>query len=260
VRVVSAALIRDSVRTLVALLVLVAPRLARAQDQFEIQVYDAETAAPAETGVELHLNFVADGTAATNHLTHFAMEPHLGLARWCEIGFYLQAAALPDGELDFAGAKLRGKVRLPRRLAHDLIGLALNVELSYVPARYEPNVYGSELRPIADLRWRRLYAAVNPILSIDLGGPLAGRPQMEPAAKIAVSLVENVAIGAEYYGALGPINGPLPGAQQVHRLFGALDFSHRGPSVAIDLNLGVGYGLVAGDRWIAKAIVGIAPR
>src|SRR2546430_11333739 len=47
-----------------ACLVALAPRPAAAQDAFEIQVYDSETAAPARIGVELHVNAVAIGGAS----------------------------------------------------------------------------------------------------------------------------------------------------------------------------------------------------
>jgi len=45
----------------------------------------------------------------------------------------------------------------------------------------------------------------------------------------------------------------LPSAEQTHLLFGALDWS----SSIVDLNLGVGYGLGAGEQWVIKTIVGI---
>ena len=67
------------------------------------------------------------------HVSHLTLEPHLGLAHWCEIGGYLQAAIRADGTMDYAGVKLRWKMRVPHRLVHDIIGLALNLELSIVP-------------------------------------------------------------------------------------------------------------------------------
>jgi hypothetical protein len=119
---------------LFVLLGVLGPRPAWAQDRFEIQVYDAETAPQAAAGVEIHLNFVAvgsqvssaDGELPTHHVAHMTLEPHLGLSRWCELGAYIQAAVRPDGSFDYAGFKLRFKARIPRRLANNLIGLALN--------------------------------------------------------------------------------------------------------------------------------------
>ncbi len=240
---------------------------AAAQDRFEIQVYDVETAPPAGFGVELHTNYVASGTRQaspdgelpTDRVTHLTLEPHLGLADWCELGGYLQSAIQPDGRFWYAGAKIRFKARVPGRMANDLLGLALNVELSAVPATYEANVFGSELRPIVDLQWKRLYAAVNPIIDVDLAGPLAGRPQLEPAAKVALTAFEGFRAGFEYYSGLGPVTGFYPFAQETHQLYAAVDYVHRvTPDVSFDLNLGVGYNLVGtGDRWVGKLIIGI---
>jgi hypothetical protein len=249
-----------------AILALLPAGLARAQDRFEIQVYDSETAPKGGTGIEMHVNFVASGTQTvapdgelpTNHVTHVTFEPHLGLASWCELGGYFQTAISPDGSISYAGFKLRYKIRVPHRLAHQLIGLAMNFELSWVPSTYEANVYGSEVRPILDLKWRRLYFAINPILSIDLGGALAGQPQLQPAAKFTVSIVPMLAMGVEYYAAFGPINQPFGLAEQSHRLLGVLDITHKlTEKMNFELNIGAGYTFGAGDPWVAKMIVGI---
>ena len=246
-------------RAAILLAVMGLARTAAAQDRFEIQVYDVETAAPRALGLELHLNYATQGTTtasagevATDRLAHFTLEPHVGVVRWLELGGYLQFALRPDGSFDFGGVKLRGKFRWPNRIAGGLIGLAANVEVSWIPSAYEPNVYGSELRPVIDLRWRRLFASVNPILDMDLGGALAGRPQFQPAAKVALELVPDCEIGVEYYGALGPLDAPLPASQQSHRVFGVVDLKMG----SVDLNLGVGYGVLESERWTMKAILG----
>jgi len=53
-------------RALAMFAVFSCARVAAAQDAFEIQVYDSETAAPADVGLEAHLNYVAVGAAATS--------------------------------------------------------------------------------------------------------------------------------------------------------------------------------------------------
>ena len=63
------------------------PGAASAQDAFEIQVYDAETAAPGEIGLETHLNSVLtgrrsttlSGEAPTHRVFHATLEPHFGV-------------------------------------------------------------------------------------------------------------------------------------------------------------------------------------
>jgi hypothetical protein len=239
------------------LLAVALARPARAQDAFEIQVYDSETARPGESGLETHANVnaigvretSAEGALPTHLVTHLTFEPHIGLCRFCEAGAYFQTAIRPDGRFDYAGVKLRFKVRTPR-LARGHVGLALNVEWSSVPREYEPARMAFELRPIADVRWRRLYASVNPIVGFSVFGAGAGVPDFDPAATVLVNVAGPVELGAEYYGAIG--SGPA--SEQVHRLFGVASvvFARWG------LQVGAGYGFVAGERVIVKAIVSVA--
>ena len=238
---------------LVVLAVLAcATRTAHAQDAFEIQVYDVETAVHGDPGLEAHLNqHVIEHAPDETHLT---LEPHYGLTDWAELGGYFQTAMTSTGELDYAGVKLRLKVRVPHRVWMKRIGLALNGELSDVPARFEPNVYGSELRPIVDLIAGRLYASVNPIVTTDLGGTLRGLPQFEPAAKITVKACKTVAIGVEGYGAFGPFDAL--GSERVTRLFGVVDVT----GAWWDLNVGAGWTWGLEDHPIVKLIVGIHPQ
>ena len=241
----------------VVVLLLLLPRAARAQDAFEIQVYDAETAPRGDTGFELHVNNAVvgvqqpspEGELPSQRVTHLTLEPHVGLARWCEAGGYLQTAIRPDGNFDYAGVKLRFKIRWPRRL-RGLVGLALNFELSSVPREYEATQLGSELRPIVDVEWRRIYAAVNPILGIDFEGALAGHPQLQPAATVLLRALPGWQLGLEYYGAYGAIDHPAPAGEQVHRLFVVSTFEHKW----FGFHIGAGYGFAAGDKWIIKSI------
>jgi hypothetical protein len=155
-----------------AVVALVVARAAHAQDAFEIQVYDAETARRGEPGLELHVNeHLIDRAPSETHLT---LEPHYGLTAWAELGGYVQTAVISTGDVAYAGVKLRLKVRWPERVWCGRIGLALNGELSDVPARFEPNVWGSELRPIVDLIVGRIYAAVNPDLLTYPAAELSG--------------------------------------------------------------------------------------
>jgi hypothetical protein len=236
------------------------PISATGQDKFEIQVYDSQTDTILVPRVEIHLNYAQSGTSQaseegelpTNHVAHYTLEPQTGLADWCEIGGYFQTALRPEGTFDFAGVKLRFKARLLQPL-WNVVRLAVNTEISMIPSAYEASRWGSEVRPIADLRLGLFYASVNPILSIDFQGAYAGRPQLQPATKASLDLVPGLALGAEYYAGLGPIDGFFSSAEQTHQLFGALDWS----SSLVDLNFGVGYGFGAGERWVTKAIVGI---
>ncbi len=225
--------------------------VAHAQDEFEIQVYDVETARQGDPGVELHLSHhLIDGAA---NQTHTTFEPHYGLRDWLELGGYLQASEARGERPEFAGVKLRLKARVPHRYWHERIGLAINGELSIVPSQFEPAVYGSEIRPIAEIRAGALYAAVNPNITIDLAGDEAGHPQLEPCAKLAYLLPDGFAVGVEGYGAFGPVDNL--GSESFER--GYVTFDYRGS--AIDINFGIGATHGSADQAIGKLIFGIHP-
>jgi len=223
---------------------------AHAQDEFEIQVYDAETAKLGEPGLEIHINEHLIQAAPDE--THVTFEPHYGLRDWAELGAYLQTSLSSDG-FAYAGVKLRLKVRWPRRVWRDRVGLAVNFEISDIPARFEPDVWGSEVRPIADLRVGRIYAAVNPIVSTDLAGTLAGRPQFEPAAKLGISVARSLMLGFEWYGGFGPFDAF--GSTAVDRSFVTLDVD----GGWWDLDFGIGANWGSPDHPIAKLIFGMHP-
>ena len=242
-----------------AVLMLLLPLCAAAQDAFEIQVYNAETAPPLQVGAEMHLNhffvgsLVGDGPERpTNHVTHLTLEPHVGIASWCEAGGYFLMAFRADGTYDFAGLKLRFKMRWPAKL-WGVLGLALNQELSMTRRDYEADELGWEIRPVLDLEWQRLYLAVNPIVSVPLGARVVV-PELAPSFKGAVRVVDFLSVGAEYYAAFGPLNRAVPVAEQSHRLFGALDFEWKYGRQLYDLNFAVGYGFTGPEKWIAKLI------
>jgi hypothetical protein len=232
----------------VTALIVAAGRRASAQDEFEIQVYDADTAKRNEVGLEVHVNeHLLPGRPDQTHVT---LEPHYGLREWLELGCYLQGSIDDAGDFEFAGAKLRAKFRRPHRVWNGRIGLAVNFELSDVPTQFEANQYGSEIRPIIDLRAGPWYAAVNPILSTDLAGTFRGEPQFEPAAKLSIAVMTSVMLGVELYGAYGPINDL--GREDVNRAFGVVDIV----GTRWDLNAGIGVNAGIPDHPIVKLIVG----
>lgn len=250
--------------TLPGLSILLACFAASAQDRFEIQVYDSEVAEAGHFGLELHTNYgfagrrepSPEGELPTEHVLRATLEPHVGVFGWGEVGAYLQSALRPGGPVDYAGVKLRFKAKWPDKLLNGALGLAFNVELSRLPADYEANVWGTELRPIVDLRLGPVYGAVNPIVGIDLQGSKAGHPQFDPAFKLAFFARPEVSFGGEYYAGLGPFDSFSPAAQQSHQLYAVMDLA----GDLFDLNVGLGRGFGAADPWVAKAIIGIHPK
>src|SRR5262245_3308377 len=98
-------LVQRCMRVCAVLAFAVVARPAAAEDAFEIQVYDANTAPPGEAGIELHLNYhVIDRAPDEIHVT---FEPHYGILEWAEVGGYLQTATTTTGDVAYAGVKLR---------------------------------------------------------------------------------------------------------------------------------------------------------
>jgi hypothetical protein len=230
-----------------ALAAVLAARPAAAVDPFEIQVYDGTANPPGVPGLELHVNGVAAGLTtapapelAPNHQTHFTLEPALGLTQFWEIGAYLQSALLPDGAFSFAGAKLRSKlVTRPGWRAH--LRLGCNIELSWLPAKFEAQHWGGEIRNIAAWENARWMFAVNPIIEVSFQGtPFA----FAPAATAVFKIRGLASVGFEYYGDVDA---------RAHYLFQVVNIWTR----QIEINAGVGEGLTsASNALIGKLILG----
>jgi hypothetical protein len=100
------------VRPLFTLIVLCAAAAPlRAQDNYEIQVYGADTVARGFTMVELHSNFTAkgftesrNGVEPDSHAFHETLEITHGFTEWFETGFYIFTAARKDSGWQYAAA------------------------------------------------------------------------------------------------------------------------------------------------------------
>jgi len=248
------------VLTLVAASLLVHPR-AHATDAFEIQVYDATINEPLQPSFELHYNNVLEGRNTPeypneippDHLNHLTLEPALGIARYLEVGGYLQFVIDSQGVGHWAGAKLRTKWVVPED-TWEHWRLGINLEVARIPHPFEPDAWSAEVRPILGYETGRWAYYVNPILGWSLSGA-TGIPNFEPAAKLRWDTGLGFGIGVEYYGDIGPVNDVPAVSQQEHYLFAVGDLL-KGP---LELNFGVGYGLThASNRWILKLIVGKA--
>jgi hypothetical protein len=245
----------------VATLALVSPAEARAVDRFEIQVYDGTAHLPGVPGVELHVNTVPSGrpVAEPPELPaegqwHFTLEPSLGIKPWWELGAYLQAAHLSDGSFAYAGAKFRSKFVTPPGFdPHWRLGA--NVELAVLPAAYDRDRWGFELRPIAAWEDEHWLFALNPIVDVSLAGPgWSDGPSFEPAFMAKYKIAGKVALGIESYASFGPIVGPSPWSEQEHYIFEAFDLL---AVEGLELNAGIGEGFGAGSNGLVlKLIVG----
>lgn len=232
-----------------------------AQDNYEIQVYAAETVAPGATMVELHSNYTASGSQAiedgvqpTEHAWHETVEITHGWSEWFETGFYIFTSINPHYGWQWVGDHIRPRARVPESW-HWPVGVSVSMEVGYQRPAYSADTWTWEIRPIVDKQLGRWYLSFNPTLDRSFHGPGTAQGLVfSPNFKVGYDVTKQINAGLEYYGSLGPLSGFDPVAQQQQQIV---------PTV--DLNLGsdweVNFGLVCGlthatDHRIAKLILG----
>ena len=224
---------------------------ARAQDNYEIQVYGSETVAPRMTMAEVHSNVTAQGE---QHAVRETLELTHGFNDWFETGFYLFTTAGAGQSWSYVGDHIRPRVRVPPGW-HWPVGVSLSTEIGYVRARYAEDTWSWEVRPIVDKTLGRWYLAFNPALEKSLHGANAGRGfEFAPALNVKFDVTPKVAAGIEYYASLGPLAHLDPSGAQSHQIYPSIDLNL---SPDWEFNAGIGYGITkASDRVIVKFIVG----
>jgi len=244
----------------VVLTVLMPLRVA-AQDNYEIQVYGADTVEPGSTMVELHSNFtvdgsnvVTDGVAPTNHAEHETIEITQGINSWFETGFYIFTSARSGDGWDWVGDHIRPRLRVPDSW-HWPVGISVSNEVGYQRRKFSVDTWSWEIRPIIDKKIGPWYLAFNPAFDRALHGPDVSRGfEFSPNAKVSFDLTPKVALGMEYYGALGPVDSFDRLHDQQQQFFPSIDLN---VSPDWEINFGVGVGATHGsDHLIVKGILG----
>ena len=230
----------------------------RAELPDEIQVYDDSINAPGEKGLELHINRTAKGRSIPaysgelppNRGTRLTPELSYGLSEQWEAGLYLPAVRDPDGRWSGAGFKARLKWMGQRSASAQPWFFGANIELAWIPPRFDESRWGAELRPIWGYRSADWLFVTNPILHYSLSpGQRKGGVDFTPAFKVSRKLSPGLDIGLESYSDLGKLSAIT--GRPSHTLFWVVDVD-RGPWV---FNAGIGRGLTAdADRWTVKAI------
>ncbi len=243
------------------LAVALAAATARAQDPFEIQVYDAEVLDWGQAMEELHViakpsvTNPPPGEPRDPGLFHLTFEPQVGLGHHLETAFYVETALWPDGSYHVSGAKARLKWKL--WFSDDWpVHLAINAEVGNVDINSDVYAWAGEIRPIIDWRFLgRCRAFLNASIGVPLGHDVLLGPEFEPEAKVNCEVVWNVALGLEYYTGLGPLLDWLPLTEQSHYLFYVVDV-YRWPK--LEINVGLGEPLtVASGPWTLNANLGV---
>ncbi len=235
--------------------------IARAQENYEIEVYGSDTLGRGENEVELHSNFTFDGADATEksgdaeeHALHETVEVAHGFTNFFEVGLYFLTTSKTGYGIQYVGNHIRPKVRIPEEW-HWPLGLSLSTEVGYQRGRFSADTWSLELAPIVDRSVGHWYFSYNPTFERSLHG-VNERTGFEFSNNFKVSraVSHNARLGAEYYGSLGPLGGFDPFSQQHHQLVPTLDWSFRNKW---EMNVGYGFGLTGGsNEHMLKMILG----
>jgi hypothetical protein len=256
---------RGLLRLLCLLLLAAMPALhstaARAQGNYEIQVYGADTVPPKNTMLELHSNYtvsgqryVIDGVYPTEHQEHETIEITQGLTNWSEVGFYIFTSEQDGHGVQWVGDHIRPRVRVPDSW-HWPVGVSLSTEVGYQRAVYSPDTWTWEIRPIIDKAIDRWYFAFNPALERTWHGPDVKQGiGFAPGVKISYDFNRQISGGVEYYADYGRVGQFDSLHEQQQQIFAVTDLNL---SPQWEINFGVGVGPTAAtDHLIVKGILG----
>jgi hypothetical protein len=256
-----AALVRILFSCLITAAVLLLSTFAHAQGNYEVQVYGYDQVEAHHTMVELHSNFTfqgskstLDGTLPTNHQLHETIEITHGFTDWFETGFYIFTSAKSGQGVQWVGDHIRPRVRIPTKWKWP-VGLSLSNEIGYQRAKFSPDTWTWELRPIVDKQIGRWYLAFNPTFDRSFHGPgVKDGFVFSPNFKAAYDLNKKISAGIEYYGSVGPAIGFAPIDEQQQQILPAIDLNL---SPKWEFNFGVGVGVTRStDHLLAKMILG----
>ena len=243
------------------LLCFLLPVIAFSQENYEIQVYGAETMDKGQTMFELHSNYTANGeknivkgVLPSWHSVHETLEITHGITDNFELGFYLFTNYTPQHGWKVIGTHLRPRIAAPEKWKLP-VGLSLSAEIGFQSKDYSSETFSLEIRPIIDKTWGKFYVSFNPVLGVTFAGvDKPSAPAFAPNLKTSLAVSSKVSLGAEYYGDLGPLNNFDKLPEQNHALFVVADL-YLDPKW--EINFGPGFGLSqAADGLVFKMILG----
>jgi len=230
---------------------------ARAQTD-EIQVYDAEIAAPGALSLAVHNNYTPSGSRVPafpggltpNHSLNGVAEWAYGVTPWFEAGLYLPLYSLSSGgSLTYNGFKLRTLFVSPDAASRTFF-YGVNFEFSFNTSHWDTRRYTSEIRPIVGAHLGRFDLIFNPIVDNSYTG--VSQLEFVPATRVAMKLGETSKVALEEYDDFGRVSHFLPASRQTHQLFLTFDRNFGG----FDIEAGVGAGLnSATDHRVIKLMV-----
>jgi hypothetical protein len=232
--------------------------LAFAQDPFEIHVLEYEDLQPGDLTIEVHTNFVGQGTtvmrgpaAATQDQAHVTFELTGAVVPEFSFGIMQLNERLPGGPPQSTGWRFVPHFYVPTSW-HLPALLGVTAEFSFEKVLPGGVTRTVEILPIVEKRFGRWKADVNPTIEKVLSGYNPDRGwDFGLAARVAYERMQQFTPSLEYYSDFGALPVLLPIRSEVHQIVPGGDF-HLTRNVT--LNVGVGVGLTsAGDRLFYKS-------
>lgn len=237
---------------------LLAPAAALSSTDDEIQVYNNAINAPGQFGLEIHSNYVAEGSripayegdAPSYGSFRETSEFSYGLGNNWELGAYLPL--LSQGSITrLEGGKMRIKY-----LKQENSGFyyGFNSEVGHTTKRSNEQPWNQELRPIIGYYGEAWRLAFNPVLSWSLVGRDAFVPSFSPMLKVGRVVSGDWVLGVEHFADLGMVHNVEALQHQGHNTYLALDTT----LANVNVNFGVGYGWTQdSDSLTIKMILGL---
>jgi hypothetical protein len=223
----------------------------------EIQVYDAEIAAPGVFNLTWHNNFISSGSRTPSFPGAIVPDKSLngvsewayGVRPWFEAGLYFPLYSITrDGGALYNGFKLRTLFASPNAANRDVF-YGVNFEFSFNTAHWNERRYTSEIRPIIGAHVGRFDFIFNPIVDNSYSG--FSNLEFVPATRVAMKLSDTYKVALEEYDDFGRVSHFLPASKQSHQLFSVIDIHTH----LFDIEAGFGAGTTrASDHRVFKLI------
>jgi hypothetical protein len=242
---------RRDVRRVLALfgvLAVFVHRPASTQEHFEIAVYPYATAHRGEWEFEGHLNYASRGTsdfsgsvAPTQGQWRLAAEVTRGITDHWEIAGYLLGAQVPVLGFEYAGWRLRSRVRAPEswRLP---VRVGFSAEYETARPAFSESARTLEFTAILERRFGGVQLLADPTFERDLDGP-EREFEFEPRVRAGLDVSKKLTLGFEYYGV-------LEATAQKHQVYPTADVRF-GDDMTLHFGVGFG-GTSADDRLVFK--------
>jgi hypothetical protein len=224
----------------------------------EIQVYDAQIAAPGVFNLTWHNNYTTSGSQTPAFPGGIVPEKSLngvaewayGVTPWFEAGLYFPLYSLTrNNNVLYDGFKLRALFVSPDAADREVF-YGVNFEFSFNTEHWNARRYTSEIRPIIGTHVGRFDFIFNPIVDNSWNG--VENLEFVPESRVAMRVTDTAKLALEEYDDFGTVSHFLPSAKQSHQLFFVVDKQTRW----VDVELGFGAGLTqASDHRVLKLIL-----